>query len=122
VRWGENQHGRTTAALASAEAWAFDISGETRAACKIRHLSGNEKSEVQLRRVRVHLRAHAAAAHHHSGSSHECLCDIDVFFSRRFEERPSEFIGQRLSFFIRDLPPINQITLVPDENNAVLQQ
>jgi hypothetical protein len=65
------------------------------------------------------VRAQAAAAHPHTGSSHECLCDIDVFFGRRFEERPSEFIGQRLSSFIRDSPLLNQITLGPNENNVL---
>jgi hypothetical protein len=64
------------------------------------------------------VRARAVAAHRHSGSSHECLCDIDVFFGRCFEEKPTEFIGQRFSSFIRDSPLLNQITLVPNENDA----
>ncbi len=67
------------------------------------------------------MRAHEAAAQPNSGSSDEYLSDIDVFFGRRFEEKPPEFIGQRFSSFIRDFPLFNQITLVPDENNAVVQ-
>jgi hypothetical protein len=54
-------------------------------------------------------------------SSHECLCNIDVFIGRNFDEMPPVFNGQRFSSFIRDLPLLNQITLVPDENNAVVQ-
>ncbi len=66
------------------------------------------------------VRARAAAAHRHTGSSHECLCDIDVSFGRRFEERPSVFIGQRFSSFIRDSPLLNLITLGPNENDVFL--
>ncbi len=112
VRWGKTQRERTTAALAAEHsAWAS-------CACKIGCMSGKENSEAQLRRVHARARARAAAAHRHTGSSHECLCDIDVFFGRRFEERPSVFIGQRFPSFIRDSPLLNQITLVPNENNV----